>query len=274
MASFAQNEDDVGTLTGLGRGESLMLITSAIQEYAWGIVRDCDVDSTCVLLTDKTTTATGLHYLGNYGVSDEVLERYVRHGICDCDPFTDVARIERQNAEGEGSFLIANHPRVKACGTRAEDYWRFVSQHNFEVVGASTMRLQPRLYLTVGVHRAPSRRPRGSISVELLSERIEILRNKVAAHLLSSMLSGGSGYHTLLSLISGESGSNCETPPKLSARETEIARLVCDGRQNKEIAWLASLSEYTVENHLRRIYAKFGIHNRAALVARMNGALP
>ena len=57
-----------------------------------------------------------------------------------------------------------------------------------------------------------------------------------------------------------------------SARETQVARLVCEGRRNKEIAWIASLSEYTVENHLRLIYQKLGIHNRAALVARMNAA--
>ena len=53
----------------------------------------------------------------------------------------------------------------------------------------------------------------------------------------------------------------------LSARELEVARLVADGRPNREIAAQLHLSEKTIESHLARIYTKLDVHSRAALTA-------
>jgi DNA-binding CsgD family transcriptional regulator len=51
----------------------------------------------------------------------------------------------------------------------------------------------------------------------------------------------------------------------LSARELEVAKLVAQGRTNRQVAEALSLSEKTIENHLGRIYAKLGVSSRAAL---------
>lgn len=53
----------------------------------------------------------------------------------------------------------------------------------------------------------------------------------------------------------------------LSAREQEIARMVAKGYPNKTIAAVLEISGWTVNTHLRRIFAKLGVHNRAAMVA-------
>lgn len=250
-----------------------MLVNPAISEYARSLSADCDIDSTCVFLADKTTSDTRLYYLGNFGVSDEVLDRYEQHGICNADPFTDVTLLENHANGNEHMFYEAGHPLLTKCGSRAESYWRFVAHEDIEVVGAASMRLQPRLYLTVGAHRDPQRKGRGAVPMERLAYCVEVLQNKIASNLLSSLLAGGKGYRALISVVDPASNDQGSKISDLSARETEVARLVCQGKQNKEIAWLASISECTVENHLRRIYQKLGIHNRAALVAQMNGAL-
>ncbi len=54
----------------------------------------------------------------------------------------------------------------------------------------------------------------------------------------------------------------------LSAREHEVARLVCVGSSNTEIARTLGISIRTVENHLRSIYAKAGVGSRTQLAAR------
>lgn len=54
---------------------------------------------------------------------------------------------------------------------------------------------------------------------------------------------------------------------KLSARELQIVRLVAGGCSNKEIAHQLSLSSLTVKNHLARIGRKFGVGDRAHIVA-------
>lgn len=250
-----------------------MQLNATIADYARSISHDCDIDSTCVLITDKTTKSTDVYYLGNFGVSEEVIDRYACHGICDFDPYTDVLCQEHYAIDDGGAFRVANHPLVERCGKRAEDYWKFCGDHDVEVVGAATMRLQPRLYLTVGAHRDRRGGARSAVPLERLAFGIEVLQNKIATNLLSSLLGGGRGYSSLLSVVRADVTVEPAPAAALSARETEVARLVCAGKQNKEIAWIAKLSECTVENHLRRIYQKLGIHNRAALVARMNGVL-
>ncbi len=252
---------------------SQTIIDDSVSEYATALARDCDIDSTCVFIADKTTSETRLYYLGNYGVSHEVMERYRTRGICDVDPFTDTILIERSARDGDRRFYPANDPVIGKCAERLADYWRFVSQEDIEVVGAATMRLQPRLYLVVGAHRMKGRKGRGSVPMERLAYQMDVLQTRIAASLLTTLLAGGRGYRTLVNTVTANDEHPGDPTTSLSSRETEVARLVCEGKQNKEIAWLASLSECTVENHLRRIYKKLGIHNRAALVASMHGVL-
>ncbi|HUN43787.1 MAG TPA: helix-turn-helix transcriptional regulator [Acetobacteraceae bacterium] len=55
----------------------------------------------------------------------------------------------------------------------------------------------------------------------------------------------------------------------LSPREVEIVRLVAEGHQNKVIASVLEISSWTVCTHMRRVFAKFGVTSRAAMVARV-----
>jgi DNA-binding CsgD family transcriptional regulator/PAS domain-containing protein len=55
----------------------------------------------------------------------------------------------------------------------------------------------------------------------------------------------------------------------LSAREQEIAELVSQGLTTKEIAARAFITENTVKQHLKRIFAKTDVHNRAELMQRI-----
>ncbi|ESA38289.1 two-component response subfamily [Leptolyngbya sp. Heron Island J] len=54
----------------------------------------------------------------------------------------------------------------------------------------------------------------------------------------------------------------------LTGRELEIAILVASGCSNKLIAKKLGISSWTVSSHLRRIYSKLSIENRAALACR------
>ncbi|HWM36762.1 MAG TPA: LuxR C-terminal-related transcriptional regulator [Streptomyces sp.] len=53
----------------------------------------------------------------------------------------------------------------------------------------------------------------------------------------------------------------------LTAREAEIARLVCSGLTNAEVAEAVTISKRTVDNHLQNIYGKLGVRSRRALRA-------
>jgi DNA-binding CsgD family transcriptional regulator len=58
-------------------------------------------------------------------------------------------------------------------------------------------------------------------------------------------------------------------PLSLSPREWEIARMVTKGHTDKSIAHVLDISVWTVSSHIRRIFAKLGVTNRAAMVGRL-----
>ena len=53
----------------------------------------------------------------------------------------------------------------------------------------------------------------------------------------------------------------------LSARETEVLRLLTEGASDSVIAERLFISRYTASNHVHAILTKLGVANRAAAVA-------
>lgn len=53
---------------------------------------------------------------------------------------------------------------------------------------------------------------------------------------------------------------------RLTRRETDILRRVLNGWKNVDIAEDCGISEQTVKDHLSKIYSKFGVKNRFALM--------
>src|SRR5213595_1236821 len=70
--------------------------------------------------------------------------------------------------------------------------------------------------------------------------------------------SSGTGYQASLSHL-----------VRLTIREQNLARLVCDGRSNQEIADESGLSLETVKKHLHSIFSKLEVPSRSRLMALM-----
>jgi DNA-binding CsgD family transcriptional regulator len=57
----------------------------------------------------------------------------------------------------------------------------------------------------------------------------------------------------------------------LSAREYELLGLLATGRDTRSMAREMSLSEYTIQDHLKSVFAKTGAHDRVTLLSRALG---
>ena len=76
-------------------------------------------------------------------------------------------------------------------------------------------------------------------------------------------------------LIQGEGGervidmSKIQEEHGLSNREIDVVKCLSRGDSNKEIADRLFISELTVKGHLKKIYQKMDVHNRATLVSKV-----
>ena len=109
---------------------------------------------------------------------------------------------------------------------------------------------------------------------ELLRELVNVTRNDPALLDLEELQPGGEavllditvdGARYLLIRTTQKNNQ----PGTLSPRELEIARMIAKGYSNKTIADVLEISSWTVDTHLRRIFAKMGVRTRAAMVAHM-----
>lgn len=73
------------------------------------------------------------------------------------------------------------------------------------------------------------------------------------------------GSRTVDNLLRHQSGA-MKVAAVLTARETEVVRMVARGLRNKEIADQLSITEGTVKAHLRAIFEKVGVDSRAKLI--------
>ena len=55
----------------------------------------------------------------------------------------------------------------------------------------------------------------------------------------------------------------------LTTRETEVLRWVAGGKTNAEIALILHISAFTVKNHMRRLFQKLNVSNRAQAVSKL-----
>jgi HD-GYP domain-containing protein (c-di-GMP phosphodiesterase class II) len=97
------------------------------------------------------------------------------------------------------------------------------------------------------------------------------LRSEVAAGRLDADAVGA-----VLAAAGHAPARRAQGPAGLTARETEVLRLVARGLSNKQIAEELVISRKTAGNHIEHIYSKIGASNRAAasLFAMQNGLLP
>ena len=232
------------------------------------IVSDCGLDSASVFVCDRTNRRPVLKYLYHYNISEEVQHIYHSRLIFHSDPFTDSRRHEMEAPANATEMLLARVVQKDPVSPEAAAYWDFIQHYGIDVVGASARRLIPGLYATLGFHRKAGSDHSVDVPLKRLGVLAEQLQNMLSSNILQGMLEQSNGQDALRGTLYSSAEDNRELD-LLSPRERAIAEFIRQGRLNKEVAFLTGLSEHTVENHLRRIYRKLGIHNRTSLVAMM-----
>lgn len=232
------------------------------------LVADCGLDTASIFFCNQIGGTPNISYLHHVNVSDAAQHSYVDHRVFLSDPFIRATN-EAVAADGSG-FIRWGDPRLDRMADDAPDYRTFLCQHDVNVIGALGRQITPELTLIIGTHRKSRPGLQREVPLRLLEARLGKLADAVVGQLLGRILADDAGRMALRSALPAAGRAPRAAEGELTRREHDIASRICGGLRNKEIAWQLGISEFTVENHLRRIYRKLGVHNRAALVAQLS----
>ncbi|WP_169805635.1 helix-turn-helix transcriptional regulator [Novosphingobium rosa] len=235
-----------------------MRLNRAIAEATERLIAGCGLDTASIFFCDHASDEGSVSYLHHVAVSSEAQYAYSHHRLFRSDPF--VALTRRQQAERGPGFVRWGDARLDLQAEQHRDYHAFLNHHGLVVTGALGRRISSQVSLIIGLHRHANRRHGSEVPMQTLESWTTELSELVIEGLFEQMLAQEGGRRIL--------APSTEALPVLAQRESQITAMICQGLRNKEISWRLGISEYTVENHLRRIYRKLGIHNRAALVSR------
>ena len=247
-----------------------MYATKDLIDRSERTVQLCGLDTLSIFLRNRSLeqhARNDLTYVLHHGVTEEAQHVYRQNRIFEQDPFASLVKVDGV----AGGLVRWEDKGLKPFMHKAKEYTGFLGDHNIDVVGAWVQELLPGLVLVIGAHRHRGRRPTTRSSADLFEYEMTALSQLATAQLLAKVLDSCVDKGKMRQVMLGSVKSENRLTPHLSSREQQIAALVSEGRQNKEIAYLLRLSEYTVENHLRRIFKKLGVHNRAAMAAKLRG---
>ena len=242
-----------------------MRLSADIAGYTNQMVADCALGSASIFFYDDNGGEANLSYLYHVGVSKEAQHCYDDGRVFESDPFT--RQLLAQSGAPGGRFIHWGDAELDRFVAR--NYTSFLDHYAVDVVGASTRTLAPGLCLIIGAHRHGGDAAQRDVPVPLLQQRIQALSNMVMDRFVADLIDSRDGWTAVRSTL----GAVSHGVAGLSPREEQLAALLCRGLQNKAIAFDMGLSEYTVENYLRRLYRKLGVRNRTGLVSRMTRRL-
>jgi predicted ATPase/DNA-binding CsgD family transcriptional regulator len=118
----------------------------------------------------------------------------------------------------------------------------------------------------------------GRVLTEPEVAEIQVLRDRVASALPPDELARATAVGRSMSIdeltaemlapADATPRASREEPSLLTPRETEVVRLLVEGKTNPEIAAELFISERTVQSHVANIMAKLGVSSRTAVAAR------
>jgi DNA-binding CsgD family transcriptional regulator len=190
----------------------------------------------------------------------DLVEAYVRLGRTD-DAEPVAAALERRAEATRIPWTVAAARRCRAVITENEDAAREAFEDALQLDDGASAFERARTQLCFGEHlRRHGRRRDSRIHLGAALEVFEASGARPWAERTRAELRASG-----LTLQRREPA----VQEQLTQQELQVARLVADGKTNREVAATLFLSPKTIEFHLTHIYRKLDIHSRSELVRRI-----
>lgn len=178
-------------------------------------------------------------------------------GLWAHDPFLN--HIKQHGADKQVAVL--DRCQFEGNDQQGDSYWNYINRVGYRDIVSVIHPYTPEIFLVGGLMGQDRGREYGEISAtHSVIDDLDHFVGESATELMSSLIAP---------LLAAEpsNGPAIEQALSLSPRERDVINVLQAGYGNKQIAAALSLSEYTIENHFKRLFRKFNVHNRTALLA-------
>ena len=212
----------------------------------------------CLFVFDSRRGTEAVNFLCNYGMSEQIRRDYAG-GLWAYDPFLLSLRRECR------APIVLERRQLEEREARAEHrhcqpYWQYIDQVGYRDITASIHPFTQDVFLIGGLMGQQHGRKYNGIHCEHVLSEMDQLVGSTASDLVTEGLRCLFPANLSPSVASGA----------LTARETDVVKALKAGNSNKQIAAVLMLSEYTVENHFKRLFKKFSVNNRTALLSKLH----
>lgn len=228
--------------------------------YAEHILTASKAEGVCLILVSKNYREGRASFIYQRGIPLPMVRGFT-HDIFRCCPYIQVAA---DTLEGDRTFSDNRNfleARQSGQAPRFSRYWQFLLESGIKETAACIRSASSSKLLVCGLLSSNEKR---QLSLNRTLPAANDWLQESYPHLLDYCLTRSFFDHASNVPAQAESEE-----VHMSRREHQLISLLYEGNSNKEIADRLALSIYTVENYLRHIYRKFGVHSRASLIARL-----
>ena len=243
---------------------------STDKQFSHDIMRLSQASHIALLLYDRNTPQQPISFLFNDGISELLADNYTKR-VCQHDPLLPHAGTPNSDAIRRTEITTRKKLVQLADATYSDTLYQDVLAHaGYKETAAFSHRVSSNLHLVVGLLLSNKARNGRHLQLDAASQLTEEWLSVCADNLIDSSIRHHL-YHNSTKLPQPQNGFN-ETAINrgdfgLSQREADVVGELIKGKSNKQISAALTLSEYTVENYLRKIYKKFNVHSRTELIS-------
>jgi DNA-binding CsgD family transcriptional regulator len=233
-----------------------------VAAHARHVMGQCGANSITLFVFGGAEGDSQVTYVHTIGVPEDVNDIY-RKSIYRHDPFL-ASRRALCGRSAATPFVIDRARAESLCDPALlEPYQKLMQRFGYCESVAAFRSVTAETLLVAGLLRQDRGRNHRALAAATIGEDLQVLLERVASQVLQSAMRL---YHR-----QAPASPTVDGHPDLTPRENDVVGHLYRGCSNKQIAARLGLSEFTIENNLRRIYRKFSVHNRTALMAAVGG---
>ncbi|GAB3378032.1 hypothetical protein GCM10027567_19900 [Spongiibacter taiwanensis] len=229
-------------------------LATEFEQSAQELMFRAGAESFCLVMFHADRQQGAVNFLSYAGMSSKVRRDYTS-SLWQHDPFL----LSVKDPEAKAGPFVRERRELEDKAV-ARPYWHFIDQIGYGDIIASIHPFTPEIHLIgamMGLRRDGGARRDGALLAldSLVAQSGRTILNESLMRLFPAVGQGSSDQSAALL--------------NLTRREEEVVLALREGKSNKQIADQLALSEFTVQNHFKRLFRKFDVRNRTELLSKI-----